>query len=189
MEATQPPNPLTFESVWAGLQETRQIMNETFDRIEREREKSTAEFNQRLGEYINLFGEVTEYSMAPKLREKFAEFGFDFQKTTRQISIRDSKNDIFLEIDAMLENGDTAMLVEIKAELTVERIKKHVTRLEKMRKYANLRGDKRVFLGAVAAEVVTYKEREYASDQGLYLIEPAGQDLHITPPNDKPREW
>ena len=89
----------------------------------------------------------------------------------------------------MLENGDTAILVEIKTELTVERIKKHINRLEKMRKYADLHGDKRTFLGAVAGEVVTDKEREYALEQGFYLIEPAGQDLNITPPNNKPKEW
>jgi len=214
MEATQTPNPLSFETVWAALmedreriKELRQVMNESFDRSERERketerylkeifdrsererEKNSAEFNKRLGEYINLFGEVTEYEMSPKMREKFAGFGLDFPKTTRNVSIRDNINGIFFEIDAMLENGNTAMLVEIKTELTVERIKKHIIRLEKMRKYADLHGDKRAFLGAVAGVVVTDNEREYALDQGFYLIEPAGQDLNITPPNNKPKEW
>jgi len=31
--------------------------------------------------------------------------------------------------------------------------------------------------------------REYALNQGLYLIEPAGEELNITPPNGKPKEW
>jgi len=25
--------------------------------------------------------------------------------------------------------------------------------------------------------------------QDLYLIEPSGENLHITPPNNKPKEW
>jgi hypothetical protein len=89
----------------------------------------------------------------------------------------------------MLENGDKAMLVEIKTQLTVERIKKHIERLEKMRKHADLYGDKRTFLGAVAGVVVDDVSREYALNQGLYLIEPAGEDLTITQPNGKPKEW
>jgi len=178
MEATQTASPPSFESVWVALKEA-----------ERERKESTAEFNRRLGEYINLFGEVTEYTMVPKLREKFVEFGFTFPKVERNVSIRDYINNLFLEIDVMLENDDKAVLVEIKTKLTVERINDHIERLEKMRKYADLRGDKRVFLGAVAGVVVTDKERNYALDQGFYLIEPAGQNLNITPPNGKPKEW
>jgi ribosomal protein L9 len=157
--------------------------------FEKEMKESKAEFNERLGNYINLFGDFTEYTMAPKMCEKFLEFGFDFHKTNRRITVRDSKNDMFFEVDVMLENGDTAMLVEIKTELTIDRIKKHISRLEKMRKYADLRGDKRVFLGAVAGVILDDDTRNYALDQGFYLIEPAGQDLNITPPNGKPKEW
>jgi len=185
METTQKANPLSFETVWAALMEDRERLKET----ERIMKESSAELNKKLGEYINLFGEVTEYTMAPKLREKFIEFGYTFPKAERNVSIRDYINNIFLEIDVMLENGDNAMLVEIKTKLTVERINNHMKRLEKMRRYADLHGDKRMFLGAVAGVVVTDEERKHALDQGLYLIEPAGQDLSITPPSGKPKEW
>jgi hypothetical protein len=72
---------------------------------------------------------------------------------------------------------------------TYERINNHINRLEKMRKYADLRGDKRVFLGAAAGVVATDEARRYALDQGFYLIEPSGEDINITPPNGKPKEW
>ena len=196
MEATQIPNPPSFETVWAALmedrerlKETERILKESAERYERERRKSERDFNRRLGKYINLFGEVTEYTMAPKLRKKFLEFGFIFPKAERNVSIRDYVNNIFLEIDVMLENGDNAMLVEIKTKLTVDRINDHIERLERMRQYADLRGDKRTFLGAVAGVVVTDKERMHALEQGFYLIEPAGQDLSITAPSGKPKEW
>jgi len=218
MEVVETTNPPNFETVWAALMEDRERLKETervfkesaeqrrkeaeqrrkefeqemkerSERYERERKKSEKDFNRRLGKYINLFGEVTEYTMAPKLRKKFTEFGFDFQRAERNVSIRDKINNIFLEIDVMLENGDTAVLVEIKTKLTIERINDHIDRLEKMRKYADLRGDKRAFLGAVAGVVVTDIERQYALEQGFYLIEPSGQSLNITAPNGKPKEW
>jgi len=164
-------------------------MRESAERFEREMRESKADFNKRLGEYINLFGEVTEYTMAPKLREKFAAFGFDFHRTTREINVRDEINGLFFEVDVMLENGDIAMAVEIKTRLTVERINKHIDRLEKIRKYADLRGDRRAFLGAVAGVVVADEAGKYALDKGFYLIEPSGESFSITPPNGKPKEW
>jgi len=81
------------------------------------------------------------------------------------------------------------MLVEIKSNLTINDINKHVLRLEKMRKYADLRGDKRHFLGAVAGIVVEDDEREYALNQGFFLIEPTVENFNITLPSGKPKEW
>jgi len=185
MEATKTANPPSFESVWAILQE----IAESHKEYEQERKKDKAEFNERLGNYINLFGDFTEYTMAPKLRDKFMEIGLDFPRTNRNMKVKDKVNNIFLETDVMLENGDKAMMVEIKTQLTVERINKYIERLEKMRKYADLHGDKRTFLGAVAGVVVDDEVREYALNHGLYLIEPAGADLNITSPNGKPKEW
>jgi hypothetical protein len=89
----------------------------------------------------------------------------------------------------MLENGEKAMAVEVKTQLTLERINKHIERLEKIRKYADLHGDKRTFLGAVAGVVVADEARDYALNQGFYLIEPSGENFNITPPNGKPKEW
>jgi len=185
MEAIQTANPPSFESVWSILQEVAKSQKE-FDREMRE---SKAEFNERLGNYINLFGDFTEYMMAPKLREKFKDFGLFFPKTSRNVRVEDENKNIILETDAMLENGDKAMMVEIKTKLTVERINKHIERLEKMRKHADSHGDKRTFLGAVAGVVVDDESREYALNQGFYLIEPEGEDLSITPPNGKAKEW
>ena len=81
------------------------------------------------------------------------------------------------------------MLVEVKTKLTTEDVKDHIARLEKMRKYADLHGDKRTFLGAVAGVVMTPNVKEYALGQGFYVIEPSGETFNITPPNGQPKEW
>ncbi len=154
-----------------------------------EADKQRKEFNERLGNLTNLFGDFTESMVAPALRDKLQDFGFDFERVNRNVSIRDKANQTLMEIDIVLENGDKAMLVEIKTKLTIDRINYHIGRLEKMRAYANLRGDKRVFLGGVAGVIVADDAREYALTQGLYLIEPAGETFNITPPNGKPKEW
>jgi len=180
---TQPnyPKDIGFEQVWATLDRITQEQRETAQQIK--------EVGKRLGDFTNSFGDVVEHMIAPNLQEKFLELGLDFQEASTKHKVRDKKNDISFEIDVFLQNGDTAMLVEIKADLTISDINRHITRLEKMRRYADLRGDKRHFLGAVAGIVIEDDEREYALSNGFYLIEPSGENFHITKPHGKPKEW
>jgi len=184
--------PPTFESVWALLQENAQGMKEFRESLKetaQQQEKKNDEFYEKLGHLTNLFGDLTEAMVAPKICEKFEEMGLIFPKANRNTSVNDRVNHISFEVDIMLENGDKAMLIEVKTKLTFDRIKYHLNRLAKMRKYADLHGDKRTFLGAVAGIVVTDKARDYALKQGLYFIEYAGETFYITPPSGKPKEW
>jgi hypothetical protein len=127
--------------------------------------------------------------IAPNLREKFRDLGFDFEQTNSGTRVVDHKNNIHFEIDFLLENGKKAMLVEVKTRLLTEDVKDHIERLEKMRKYSDLKGDKRSFLGAVAGVVMSDNVKEYAVGQGFYVIEPSGETFDITPPKNEPKEW
>jgi hypothetical protein len=199
MEVAQTVNPATFEMVWATLDKIAKRQEEitasqeelaaSQKEADRQMKENREDFNRRLGALTNLFGDVTEAMIAPKLREKFMELGLIFPKANPNASVNDRENNIFLEIDVMLENGDKAMLVEAKTKLTIERVNSHISRLEKMRAYANLHNDKRTFLGAVAGVVVTDEVRKYAINQGFYVIEPSGESFNITPPIGKPKEW
>jgi len=196
------PRGLDFQQVWAALMENReqlrknaeqqeetdQIVKETA-KLQEETARQMKETDRRLGKLGNSFGEVVEYMVAPNLQEKFNDFEYDFQEVSTRHKVRDKKNNIFFEVDVFLQNGDTALLVEIKTDLTISDINKHVERLEKMRRYADLRGDKRRFLGAVAGVVIKDEEKEYALNQGFFLIEPNGENFNITRPPSKPKEW
>jgi hypothetical protein len=210
MEAVQTAAPPSPETIWAilnenavQLKELRESQKET-DRIIKERQKETdriikesqretdrqiKDYNRRFGEFTRRFGEVVEYMIAPNLCEKFRELGYNFPQSNSGTRVEDYKNNIHFEIDVKLENGDKAMLVEVKTKLTTEHINDHIERLEKMRKYADLHGDKRSFLGAVAGVVMTSNVKDYALKQGFFAIEPSGETFTITPPNNKPKEW
>ncbi|MDR0443312.1 MAG: hypothetical protein LBH44_07910 [Treponema sp.] len=189
----------TFETVWAALQEIARRQEETdrqmkesmmeTDRQMRETDRQMKEYNKRFGDFTNRFGEVVEYMVAPNLCEKFREFGFNFLQCNSGTRVNDYDNNIHFEIDVKLENGDKAMLVEVKTKLTTEHINNHIERIEKMRKYADLHGDKRSFLGAVAGVVMTADVKDYALKQGFFVVEPSGETFNITPPNNKPKEW
>jgi len=181
------PKGLNFETVWAALMENREQLKET-DRIVKENARQIKDYNKRFGDFHNRFGEIVEYMVAPNLLKKFKKYGFKFNEA---MSDRDFFNDdynISFEVDVFLENGEKAMLVEVKTKLTTEKVKEHVKRLGKMRTYADLRGDKRAFLGAVAGVVMTANAKKYALAQGFFVIEPSGETFNITPPS-QPREW
>jgi len=169
-------------------EETDRQMKDT-DRHMKETDRQIKDFNKRFGDFTNRFGEVVEYMLAPNLHEKFKEIGLNFPQYSRHTDLRDYENDIFLEIDISLHNGEKAMLVEVKTKLTTEDVKEHEKRLEKMRTYADLHGDKRAFLGAVAGVVMTPQAKKYVLEQGFYLIEPSGETISNTAPQGKPKEW
>lgn len=190
MEALQ--TTATPETVWAILQRVGEKQEETARQIEelrKSQKKQEDEFNKRLGRYTNRFGEIIEHLIAPNLREKFRDLGFNFLSANSNTLVDDHENNIHFEIDVKLENGDKVMLIEIKTKPTTEDVQEHIERLEKMRKYADLHGDKRKFLGAVAGVVMTTNVKEYALKQGFFAIEPSGETFYITPPKNQPKEW
>ena len=186
-QATKSQN-IGYDQVWAILQETIQSQKETSEQI-KETDRQIKEYNKRFGDFTNRFGEVVEYMIAPNLQDKLYDMGLDFQTVSSNFKVNDHKNNIHLQIDVFLQNGDAAMLVEIKTKLTISDINEHIKRMEKMRIFADLRQDKRAFLGAVAGVVIESDEREYALNNGFYLIEPSGETFNITPPHNKPKEW
>ena len=179
------PKGVTFEQVWAALQETDRQIKES----QQETARQIKDINKRFGEYSNRLGEISEYMIAPNLVEKFNELGFNFQKTSKNTKVSDHQNNIFFEIDHFLENYSKAMLVEVKTKLISDHVNAHIERLEKMRKYADLHGDKRSFLGAVASVVIPDDIKELALGYGLFIIEPSGETFKITSPTGKPKEW
>ena len=186
------PRGLTFEHVWAALQETRKLIEENARGLEeskKETDRQFKEYNKRFGDFSNRFGEIVEYMVAPNLQEKFAEMGLFFEETVRNKEIKSKDGQFLFEVDVMLENGDRAMLVETKTKPTTKDVTAHVKRLEKMRLYADFRGDKRKFLGGIAGVVMTKTVRDYALSKGLFAIEPSGETFNITAPKGKPGEW
>ena len=173
---TQKKKP-NFDTVWAVLQEVAEKQKEDRD-----------DFNKRFGEITNRFGEIVEYMVAPNLQEKFKDLGFIFQRVSNDSKFSDFGNNKF-QVDIMLENGQKAMLVEVKSKLSNEDVKDHIERLEKMRKYADTHDDKRTFLGAVAGVIIPSNVKDYALNKGLFIIEPSGETFNITTPGNNIREW
>ncbi|GMO47236.1 MAG: hypothetical protein Ta2B_29240 [Termitinemataceae bacterium] len=185
------------DEIWASMdrmdkiaEETRKQMKET-DRKIQETAEQMKETDRRVGALTNSFGKTVEYMVVPNLVKKFRELGFEFEKTQRDVVIKSIKHNIFTEVDAFLENGDKVMAVEIKNKVKTDDINDHVERMEKLRKDADFRNDKRKYLGAIAGVIFDDNEKTYALKKGFYVIEPSGETFNITTPSGKykPHEW
>jgi Holliday junction resolvase len=173
-------------------EETARIVEENARQMTLQMEENARqmnEYNKRFGDFTRRFGEVVEYMIAPNLLKKFREYGFKFLEAMSNRVFSDDDNNALFEVDVFLQNGEKAMLVEVKTKLTTEDVKEHVERLENMRAYADLHSDRRTFLGAVAGVVMTPHVKKYALGRGFYVIEPSGETFNITPPNGQPKEW
>jgi hypothetical protein len=194
MEAVQTVQHPTFETVMAALQEVAERQKGTDRQMKENAEaqkESAARLDKQLGKLGNRFGEMVEYMVMPNLVKKFREMGFGFTEAYPHAVIEDKENNIFVEIDITLKNGEKVMIVEVKSKPTTEDITEHVQRMEKIQLHSKLHGHKEQFFGAIAGMVFNNSEKKFALKNGFYVIEPAGETFTITIPEGSYsiKEW
>ena len=209
----EPETGLTFEKVWAALMEDREQMKamreeadrrsqemdrylaeavremkETRQETERALKKSGEEVDQRIGRLGSRLGELIEALTASNLVEKINALGFQFDHLSRNHEIRDKTKKLLAEIDILLEDGAFAMAVEVKTNLTKGDVMKHLHRMNILRRNADSHEDKRKYVSAIAGVLIKDGAKDYALNQGMYVIEHPGQTIEILAP-PKRREW
>ena len=201
---------LTFEKVWAMFQETREQMKETDRQMKetdrrmqetdrqiketglqmKETDRRMKETDRQIGKLGNRFGEMVEHLVVPNIMEKFNDLGFTFEQVAQNFVIKDSSSRRVMELDILLENGDTVMAVEVKSKPVPKDVDEHVSRMEVLRRRADARHDSRKIRGAIAAAVMDKPVRNYAHKAGFYTIEQTGDTVKINVPKGFiPGEW
>jgi len=172
------------EEAWAAIRETQQAHKETEKAI-KETQAAVKETQKNIGGLNNTLGSIVEHILTPGLPKKFKKLGYSFNR----VATYKFAEGVYAQIDGMLENGEQAIAVEVKTTLRQADIDEHLVRMEKIRKHANEHGDKRQFMGAMAATITDENTRNYALKQGLFVIEPSGDDVKVTKPKGEVRVW
>jgi hypothetical protein len=212
--------PLTYESVLALIRESAQEADKRRQESDRQLQelkqwfrKFNEEFNQQNQELIkrqektdeqikrtnadvggltSSVGKLVTNMVKGNIIEKFEALGYgDLDRCSAEQTFRNKKLGIKGEIDLFLENGDVAILIEVKTSLEMKDVRKHIERLEKFRRYSDVRGDKRRFIGAVAGASVESDAEEFAHENGLYVIVQSGEAVEILsqPEGFVAKEW
>jgi hypothetical protein len=174
------------------FQETAEQMKET-DRKFQETAEQMKETHKKISALGSRIGEIVESMVAGNIVDKFQKLGYDVTGCSPRKSFRYKELGLSGEIDLLLDDGDVAILIEVKTTLETADIREHIERLEKYRRYADARGigDKRRFIGAVAGAVVSDDAAQFALESGMYVIVQSGEAVEIvTPPEGfMVKEW
>ena len=210
---------MTFEGVLKFMQETAQQMRKSdraFRKMRRAMKESAAEFDRRTAEIREQMaatdrqmqatdrlikriakenadlgkrlGELVEAMVEGGIKRLFHDFGYEFDVCDPHRHFG-NKEIGYGEVDLFLENGDIALLVEVKTNLSVDDVNEHKERLALFRLDANRKNDMRQFIAAVGGGLVQENVRIYALRQGMFVIQQSGDNIEILAPEGKPRMW
>jgi hypothetical protein len=169
--------------------ETARIFKENGEQL-KEADRIITDLGKQMGGLHNSFGDLVANLVAPNLPSKFRELGYTFTRCSCEMKFKDSEDKTLAEVDAWLEDGDAVMAVEIKGKLLKKDVSEHLERMKVLQSYAKEHGDKRKLLGAVAGGITRKDARDYAVQNGLYVIEQSGDTLKIEMPKGfKPKTW
>ena len=166
-----------IQEVTEQIKETKLMMQET-DRRMKETDKKISALGSRIGEIVE-----SMVSGNGNIVDKFYALGYEITEWNPRKKFINKNLGIRGEADVFLENGDVAILIEVKTSLETADVRDHIKRLEKFRRYADVKEDRRRFIGAVAGAVVDDEAAAFAHENGMYVIVQSGEAVEIvTPP-------
>jgi hypothetical protein len=204
-EAAEWGKTLDFPTVWAAIlkgDEKIDRVTANIDKLGERIDRVTSNLDQ-LGERVDRvtanvgglnisMGDLIETLFAPHLGEKFDAYNYNLKRMYRRVFIYDNDNRIRSDIDILLSNTTVCMVVEVKRWLETEKdVDEHIKRMQLIREYppAEVKGKK--LLGAIVGAAVTSEAREYAEQNGFFVLELTGEDVRLLEPakDFQPKEW
>ena len=174
------------------MKETNQIIQETAEQM-KETDRRMKESERKISALGSRIGEIIENMVSGNIVAKFREFGYAVNECSQNKYFENKELGISGEIDVLLEDGDIAILIEVKTTLVIADVREHIERLEKYRCHTDTKvnGDKRRFIGAVAGAVVRDDAAKFAQKNGMYVIVQSGEAVKIVPPPEGfvAKEW
>jgi len=192
-------------SAWEAIRETQKSIRELRDSIfvsrdnidklleeNREFRKNLDAANKRSGKFDRKFGELWELMVVPHIKEKFNELGFHFESVGRDLEFDkpNTNGRTLAEVDILLENGDSAIVVEVKDSFKKRYLTEHLDRMKKLKTLPRFANKK--LYGAIAAGFVKDESKHQAFEHGFYVLNrPDSMNVEIEPfpKGCKPRAW
>ncbi len=181
---------ITIQDIYALFRESEQQRQEYHRIAEQEMSdlrKIVAQTNKQVGGLTSRWGEFVENLIKPAAARLFKEQGIDVHHTALRVDAQDEKGSI--EIDILVENTNEVVAIEVKSHLEVRDIKRFLQTLERFKeafpKYQNYK-----LYGAVAGIKIDERSDLYATQEGLFVISPAGDSVIIANSQTlEPRIW
>ncbi len=174
------------------FQETKQLLEERSletDRKFQETNKAIKKVSDNIDKLGNRLGDFVEEMVKPGLVRLFQARGLKVHRTMQNLTCRDDGGQRLAEVDLLVVDTDTAIVVECKSFLGIEDINDHLARMAKFKTYWPEYAPYKL-LGAVAAMVLPDNVGRYAYRKGLFVLAQTGDIVEIR--NDdrfEPQVW
>jgi hypothetical protein len=173
-----------FQGAERKFQEAERIIQET-DRIVQENALQLKETDRQLketdrrinrvdGKLVNLWGRLVEAIVQPAALKLFNAWGVPVTMSMERLIIE--RPGYQKEIDILLVNGDSVVVVEVKTTLTTGDVKRFTAFLRRFHEYMPRYRDVHV-LGAMACLHAIQSADRHAARQGLFILGLSGDGL------------
>ena len=204
-EAAEWGKTLDFPTVWAAIIKSGERIDRMAERIDKmgERVDQTTGAVNKMAEKVDRvttnvgglnqsMGDLIETLFAPHLGEKFDIYNYNLKRIFNRVPIYDNDSRMRSDIDILLSNTNVCIAVEVKRWLEkTSHVDEHIKRMQLIRQFppAEVKGKK--LLGAIVGAVVTPEAREYAEQNGFFILELTGEDVRLLEPSKdfQPKEW
>ncbi|MDR1830994.1 MAG: hypothetical protein LBQ76_09515 [Candidatus Fibromonas sp.] len=178
-----------------SMRNSIQKVSDNIDKLSeenREFRKSLELVNYRSGTFANKLGKFWELMIVPHIDEKFNELGFHFKSVNPNFDFdKPNANDKTLaEVDILLENEDSAVVVEVKDNFKEKYLAEHIVRMKKLKALPRFANKK--LYGAIAAAFVKDEFKRQAFKHGFYVLnrpDTVNVEIEPFPKGCKPRAW
>jgi len=150
-------------------------------------DKQIAETNKQIGNLTGEWGLFVEEMVRPAAETVFQERGIAVHEVYPRMRAR--RNGESMEIDVFVSNDDEGVAIEVKTTLGEGDVRKFMSTLSRLKRFFPRFADIRLY-GAVAGVDIPDQVRDFAINQGLFVLGQSGETVAIR--NDKefePRAW
>ncbi|MEY3220348.1 MAG: hypothetical protein RIT27_1705 [Pseudomonadota bacterium] len=137
--------------------------------LDRFLKQQTKELNRKMGDLGNRLGDFVEAFVEPAVVKLFQQWGLNVHVVSPNVRIKRPEIGLATEIDLLVSNGDTCVLVEVKSNLSIDDVNEHLERMNKFKQLLPEYAHKKAF-GAVAGMVISDRVAKYAYERGFFVI-------------------
>jgi len=195
--------PLTYPELLDTFKEIKEIIQNTAQRQEetarlmkeqmKETDRQMKETDQKIGRLGSRVGEIIEHMIGgDNVLMQFQALGYEVTDYSRRLKFGKKNTSDSGEIDLILDDGDIAILIEVKTNLQNDDVLDHVDQLEKYRRWKDSKGEgKKRYIGALACAIAADNVVKFAQKKGMYVIVQQGNEVKIvdSPEGFKAKEW
>ena len=165
----------SLEKTQKEMRESQHRTEVVLERLSENVEKNSRDLNLANGNFNNKWGSFLEKLVAGDLVSLLQDWEIPVEKIISQKIIYTPDKNPIAEYDLIAHNGDTIVVVEVKATLTKGKIDAFLKKMESYKKENPYAENKKLFGGMAFLEAENAETENYAVEQGFLLSAPRAE--------------